>query len=610
MNLFESVRYRALRNTPFCRFGIWGARGSGLRAPGSGLRAPGLGAVRLYRRGAAWHRWRPMDSLARLRLHHLDLALDQAQPEQAAAALQHVAAQKLGVARDAVQQLQVVRRSLDVRRQRPRYSYSVDVSVPARAAARLVRQGRAQEAPTAQPTRWRCRTAPDGPPPVVIGAGPAGLLAALTLAQAGWPPVVFERGEAVQERARSVSMLYARGVLNTESNVCFGEGGAGTFSDGKLYTRVGDARVDAVLRALVAHGAHPDILINNRPHLGTDKLVALLTTLRGQLRSLGAQMHYNTRVTGLQVVNGALRGVMLADGRVVETRHVILATGHSARDMWHILADLGLPLEARPFAVGFRVEHPQPLIDSLRYGRASTCDLPAADYRLAYNETHNGNRRGVYSFCMCPGGVVVTTPTQPGALCINGMSHASRKGRFANSALVVSVGLEDFAAAGFSGTFAGADFQHAAEQRAYAAGGGAFVAPASRVTDFMAQRASRTLGPSSYRRGLTCADLHGLYPATVTAALQRALHNFDQSMPGFITEDATLIGVETRTASPIRLARDASSLQVPGCEGLYPAGEGMGYGGGIVSAAVDGMRTADALLARVGAAQEVMDGPL
>jgi hypothetical protein len=324
--------------------------------------------------------------------------------------------------------------------------------------------------------------------------------------------------------------------------------------------------------------------------------------LRARLTQLGVTWRFETAVEDITIKEGAMHSLRLAGGERLEARHVVLASGHSARNIWESLARAGLPLEARPFAVGFRVEHPQGLIDAARYGRVldSCVKLPAADYRLTYDASAQGRKRGVWSFCMCPGGVVVTTPTEPEALCINGMSHASRQGRYANSALVVSVGPEDFAPYQKHGVFAGVAFQEAAERAAFAAGGGSFVAPAARVTDFVAQTTGSALGQTSYRRGLWPADLHSLYPAAIGQALKQALGRFGQQIPGFVSAQATLIGVETRTASPIRLPR-GSDLQATGATGLFPAGEGLGYGGGIVSAAVDGMRAAQAALVCVGA---------
>lgn len=541
-----------------------------------------------------------------LRIRDLILPLD-ASSDPIVFLRRHIA-DRLRVPAGSLSDIVVRRRAMDARRKPPHYVVTVDVTMPATQAQRLLQAGKAEEPPHKPIMRWRMRHVPDGPRPVVIGAGPAGLFAALTLAEAGYAPIIFERGKPVDTRVKDVSKLYSQGILNPESNVCYGEGGAGTFSDGKLYTRVNDERVQRVLEILVAQGARPDILVNARPHVGTDKLVDLLRALRAHLIQLGATFHFDSAVTDLTLTHGQIRSITLASGETIDATRVILATGHSARHVWEVLHRAGIALEARPFAVGFRIEHPQPLIDSIRYGDAATrYDLPAADYRLTYNEPH-GAQRGVYSFCMCPGGVVVTTPTTQDALCINGMSHASRSGRYANSALVVTVNPHDFAAHA-TGTpvrdtlFAGVQFQESVEQHAYRMGGGAFRAPASRVTDFLAGRASSDVGPTSYRRGLQAADLTQLYPDDVITALQNAIRSFDRTMRGFITQEATLIGVETRTASPIRVPR-GQDLQCVGAQGLYPAGEGMGYGGGIVSAAVDGIRTAEALLQAAGATFE------
>ena len=498
-------------------------------------------------------------------------------------------------------EITVVRRALDSRRNRPRYKYTVEFELDQSKAKSLIAANKLEPVQRKLRQKWRLASPPDGPRPVVVGAGPAGLFAALTLAEGGWPPVIIERGKAVKERGRDVSRLYARGTLNPESNVCYGEGGAGTYSDGKLYTRVNDPRFRHLLRVLVDRGAPERILVDTRPHIGTDRLVKLLRNLRSYLEELGAEFRFESYAESFAVRDGKIHAIKLSCGEQIETSHAVIATGHSAHTVWHALEQAGAQLEARPFAVGFRIEHDQNQINAVRYGReAESKFLPAADYKLV----HNSEERGVYSFCMCPGGVVVTTPTRPGELCINGTSHAARAGRYANSAMVVTVGPEDFAALGHTGTFAGVKFQREVEAKAYEAGGGDYVAPATTVSDFMSGKVSTTLGSTSYRRGLNPYPIWELYPDIVGTTLREGLSRFDRKMRGFITQEAKLIGVETRTASPVRVLRDSASRQSVGIAGLYPVGEGMGYGGGIASAAIDGIRSADALLEDAGAVGE------
>ncbi len=490
-------------------------------------------------------------------------------------------------------QVRVLKRAIDARKRRdPAFVYTVLLeNIDPSLAGRLIQEGIGTAFSSHKATQYKFSKAPDDRP-LVVGAGPAGLFAALMLAEAGWPPIILERGESVEERPGSVATLYSKGELNPESNVCFGEGGAGTFSDGKLYTRIGDSYIEFLLARLVEFGAPSRIRVHTRPHVGTDKLIGILKSMRQHLQSLGAEFHFNEKLEGIRLNadNTALRAVETSK-QVLDCRAAILATGHSARDVWGILNDLPAILTARPFAVGYRIEHPQQLIDEQRYGFGHRArGLPAADYRLRYTE----GGRGVYSFCMCPGGVVVATPTTFGALVTNGMSHASRSGKFANSALVVTVNPDDFMSQDH-GVFSGAVFQRRAEEEAYLRGGGAFVAPALRLSDYVAGKLSHELPATSYRRGLHASVLDGIYPPFVDTALRHALQTFEKRMRGFITQEAKVIAAETRTASPIRVERRPDG-QAEGIDGLYPAGEGMGYGGGIVSAAVDGMRAAEALL--------------
>ena len=398
-----------------------------------------------------------------------------------------------------------------------------------------------------------------------------------------------------------------RGELIEDSNICFGEGGAGTWSDGKLYTRVKDVRVRHVLETIVELGGPPEILVAGKPHLGTDRLVALCKSFRARLIDEGCDVHFGAFVDDLEIARESagdrVKAVVLRDGTRIEADRFVLAVGHSARELYRRLDEHQIALEPKPFAVGFRVEHRQALINEIQYGRyAEMPDLPTADYRLAANFGEGDAHRGVYSFCMCPGGQVVPSSTQPDGVCVNGMSHASRKGHWANSALVVSVKPSDFGAYpedemdGFSGRLAGVGFQKAAERRAYTLGGGGFIAPAQRLVDFRDNTPTHELRKTTYKPGIAPGDLSTCYPEFVNEHLRAALVEFETRMPGFLTNDAILIGVETRTSAPLQLTRDAQTLASLSWANFYPTGEGAGYGGGIVSAAIDGLRVAERIL--------------
>lgn len=427
---------------------------------------------------------------------------------------------------------------------------------------------------------------------LIIGAGPAGLFAALRCLEKGLRPIVIERGKNVQERRRDLAVLNKAGIVNPDSNYCFGEGGAGTYSDGKLYTRSnkrGD--VQRVLQLLVAHGATEDILVDARPHIGTNKLPHIIQTIRHTILEYGGEIHFNSKVVDITEASGQVTGVTLASGEHLNAKHVILATGHSARDLFELFHRKRWLVEAKPFALGVRIEHPQEIIDHAQYHCSVRSEhLPPAYYSLV--EQVGG--RGVFSFCMCPGGVIAPCATDKGEVVVNGWSPSKRNNPYANSGTVVQVNLEDVPHAA-KYPFALLDFQHEVEERADVVGGGNLVAPAQRMIDFVEGRLSSNLPANSYKPGTKSALLSEVLPAFVDDALRKALPLFGKKMKGYYTNEAILVGVESRTSSPVRIPRDKDTLQHPQIKGLYPCGEGAGYAGGIVSAAIDGMNCADAI---------------
>lgn len=506
-------------------------------------------------------------------------------------------ARKLGLPQSEIIGYEPVRKALDARKKdRIVFVYTVDVELTSKWAGIVSRRKIADvtmrvpdrdEGTFLTATRSMMR-------PVIIGAGPAGLFAGLTLARNGYRPIVLERGQDVDSRVRDIEQFWFDRLLNPESNVQFGEGGAGTFSDGKLTTRINDDRVRCVLKDLVEAGAPPEIMYLNKPHIGTDKLRAVVKNLRHLLTEMGGVVHFNSRVSGLVVENGEVRSVIVNDEQELDTQAVVLAIGHSARDTYKMLAELGCPVEQKAFSIGVRVEHRQPAIDQAQYGSsAGHPSLGAADYQLVHK--NEGLDRAAYTFCMCPGGRVVAAASEENTVVTNGMSDYARDTGAANSAVVVSVNPDDF---GSSDPLAGIDFQRKWERAAFQAGGGNYNAPAQLMEDFLAGRASNSLNDAAgatYQPGLTPADLHRCLPDYVTSTLAEALAAFDRKLKGFAAGNALLTGVETRTSAPVRLVRDANR-QSTGIEGLFPAGEGAGYAGGIVSAAVDGMRVAEAII--------------
>ncbi|PRQ06414.1 NAD(P)/FAD-dependent oxidoreductase [Enhygromyxa salina] len=453
----------------------------------------------------------------------------------------------------------------------------------------------AHEPPSvARPRAWALPMLTGEPQVVIIGAGPAGLFAALALARAGIRSLILERGQPVSQRRRDVADLSARGVLHAESNYCFGEGGAGTFSDGKLYTRAHKrGPVEEILKVLVAHGAPLDLLVDARPHIGTNRLPGVVTSLREQLERAGVIVKFGARVAGLLHGGGAVSGVELADGQRIDAKAVVVATGHSARDVVSFVRDAGAQVTFKPFALGVRVEHSQAAIDRIQYGGwAGHPVLGAASYRLVQRV----GETSVFSFCMCPGGHIVPAATDPDGQVVNGWSPSSRRGRFANSGFVAEIGPPQLLEAGLdpADPLAGLELQRRYERAAYAAGGGAFVGPAQGLLDLVEGRYSQDLPGCSYPRGVTSVRLDELL-GPLAAPIQAALRQVAHSMPEFLSPEALAVGVESRTSAPYRIERDAQSLQSPTLAGLYPCGEGGGFAGGIMSAALDGVRVAQAI---------------
>ncbi len=436
----------------------------------------------------------------------------------------------------------------------------------------------------------------------MLGAGPAGLFCAWALLERGVPTVVVDRGKPVGPRRRDVAALLREGMLDPESNMNFGEGGAGAYTDGKLGTRIHHPAVRKVVELFARFGDAARILAEGKPHVGSDVLPAAISAMRAELERGGCSFVWGARAVDLEVAGGRFRGLRLADGRTLDSDRLVLAPGNSARELFELFASRGWPVEAKSFAAGFRAEHPQALIDRIQYGTEKRHPkLPPADYRLADNPKVGGEARGVFSFCMCPGGVVVPTPTEPEQQCTNGMSNSHRSSPLANAGIVVAVSPADFEAEGFTGPLAGLEWQRKWEREAYRLGGGGYRAPAQRLSAYLAGKPGAPPGRSSYRPGVTPADLSALYPPRVHEALRAGLGSFGQRMRGFVTEEALLLGIESRTSSPCRLVRGEDFVS-PGLRGVYPCGEGAGYAGGIVSSAVDGLRVAEAICGELGPA--------
>ena len=491
--------------------------------------------------------------------------------------LRRRAAEQLHVAPEALRGFRVDRRSLDARGRHPFYRIRVEVDTEAPLPPEPVLSERFQQVENA-------------PEVLIVGAGPCGYFAALECLVLGLKPRVFDRGKDVRERRRDLRGIQQFGEVNPHSNYCFGEGGAGTYSDGKLYTRSQKrGRIEDILRLLVEHGAKPDILVDAHPHIGSNKLPGIVANIRATIEQYGGEVHFGAHVTDLLVEGGSIHGIVVNGSEEHRAAATILATGHSARDIYYLLHEKNITIEAKPFALGVRIEHPQPIVDKAQYGQADRSEhLPAASYRL----TTQVENRGVFSFCMCPGGLVVPAATAPGELVVNGMSLSRRDSPFANSGTVVAVDLEDLEPYRKHGIFAALEFQRSVEQKVFGFGNGSQQAPAQRLTDFVAGKVSADLPDSSYIPGLYAAPVHEILPASIIKRLQRGVQDFGKKMRGYYTEEANVIATESRTSSPLRIPRDSKTRMHEEVRGLFPAGEGAGYAGGILSAAMDGRNVA------------------
>ena len=498
--------------------------------------------------------------------------------------LRKISAQKLEINSEEIPAVQVLKRSVDARSKTPIFRTKAFVYI--------------NENPEPLSKQIEFKNVGNNKSAIVVGFGPAGMFASLRLIELGIKPIVIERGKDVQSRRRDLRAIQQFGEVNPDSNYCFGEGGAGAYSDGKLYTRsTKRGNVDRILNLFVQHGAPEEILIDAHPHIGSNKLPNVVKSIRETILKCGGEIHFESRVTDFILNDKKIKGVVVNNEKEILSDAVLLATGHSARDIYYILHKNEIKIEAKPFAMGVRIEHPQSLIDEIQYhSKTRHPNLPASSYKLACQvEGH-----GVYSFCMCPGGIIIPASTAPGELVLNGMSVSRRDSPFANSGLVVSVDENDWKDFNIHNIFAGLEFQKYVEQITFEAGGKTQRAPAQRITDFVKGKISSSLPKSSYIPGTISLPLHELLPKNIVDGLQKSLSIFDKKMRGYFTEEAQILAAETRTSSPIRVPRNNETFRHIEIQGLFPSGEGAGYAGGIVSAAIDGENCADGIVKFIG----------